>query len=51
MDFTSFFNYENPQGEPESASPVFLASLSESGWSKLLGYAQHRRFKQGETLL
>ena len=21
MDFTSFFNYENPQGEPESASP------------------------------
>lgn len=51
MDFTSFFNYENPDGEPESASPVFLGQLSEAGWAKLLSYAQHRRFTQGETLL
>ena len=51
MDFTSFFNYENPEGEPEAASPVFLAQLSESGWSKLLSYAQHRRFAEGETVL
>ncbi|MGH2583654.1 MAG: Crp/Fnr family transcriptional regulator [Dehalococcoidia bacterium] len=53
MGFASFFDYPG-EAVAESRRPddaVFLPDLDEDDWSRLLAYAEVRRFTQGETVI